>query len=363
MSGRLLPLGWRRFRHGAAPTSQLLWRMLGDRRDPLGRATRQWVVHPRETSVAPSAIFLEDQLARVRALAPTHTWEGERRRIGGGEIEHGPTEAFALRHAVIAGASIYSSRSRHRVGPDDSRPWFISIRDHRPQAAVCSSFAGSVWFAHWLLDDASTELLAAELAPPCRHDRAEYRHEPEYRSLLGLHAERLDATLVDEILVFRDIGQNRHKADRYRELRRRLRASLGPIDPSPGVFLLRGMSGASRDLANAEEVAERLRSRGFEIVDPDRASAREIARALLEARIVVGVEGSQLSHYVYAIAESGGLLVIQPPHRFSCCMKDYADALGLHFGFVVGEGANDGFRVDPEDLERTLDLLEAELGA
>ena len=36
--------------------------------------------------------------------------------------------------------------------------------------------------------------------------------------------------------------------------------------------------------------------------------------------------------------------------------KDYTDALGLGYGYVLAEGGTTDFRLNPDDLLRTLDL-------
>ena len=78
---------------------------------------------------------------------------------------------------------------------------------------------------------------------------------------------------------------------------------------------------------------------------------------LMEADFVISVEGSQLSHAVYALAEGGLRFGLQPPFRFYNAHKDWADALGMHYGFVVGDMSGEGFTVDPDDIMRTIDLF------
>ena len=50
-------------------------------------------------------------------------------------------------------------------------------------------------------------------------------------------------------------------------------------------------------------------------------------------------------------------LTLQPSNRFAIPFKDVADRDGLHFGFVVGYTETLDFSVDPDEIERTLDLF------
>jgi hypothetical protein len=88
---------------------------------------------------------------------------------------------------------------------------------------------------------------------------------------------------------------------------------------------------------------------------------QEIVDHLAGARVVMGVEGSHLCHALYAMAEGGGLCVLQPPNRFTCINKDFADCLGLRYAFLTGTEAAAGFRVEVKDLNRLLDKLERQL--
>ncbi len=109
---------------------------------------------------------------------------------------------------------------------------------------------------------------------------------------------------------------------------------------------------------NEDEVAEFLKNQGFAIINPSRISASEIVRQTLGAKLIVGVEGSQLTHGLFSMADDGTLLTLQPPYRFNNVYKDYTDCLGMKYAFVVGKEVADGFEINLEDLARTLDKIE-----
>jgi hypothetical protein len=72
--------------------------------------------------------------------------------------------------------------------------------------------------------------------------------------------------------------------------------------------------------------------------------------------VVLGVEGSQLLHGVFGMADGGAIVTLQPPDRFITAIKVYCDALGLRYALVVGEGSPAGFRIDVDRVARTVDL-------
>jgi hypothetical protein len=96
---------------------------------------------------------------------------------------------------------------------------------------------------------------------------------------------------------------------------------------------------------------------GFDILACDDLEPAEIVYRSLDARVIIGVEGSHLSHALYPVAASGALLVLQPPDRFAMPYKEAADALGPRFGFVVGPPAEAGFSVDLDEIRLMLDRL------
>jgi len=141
-------------------------------------------------------------------------------------------------------------------------------------------------------------------------------------------------------------------------MRRQLIAALGqPVVEHPGVFLWRGHAGDRRFLNNEAAVAEHLAARrGFTVVDPLKLTVRELVRVCAGARVVAGVEGSQLCHGLAAMAPRSALLVIQPPTRVVSVLKNYTDRQEQVFAFVVGEGNAEQFSIDVSDVDRTLEL-------
>jgi hypothetical protein len=320
-------------------------------------AAKSWEIAPAETSTTARAKFLPGQLERVTdwAFASEHP----RREMEGCGVSHAATRAFLIKDVWMLDGALYK---------DDAYLWLLPRSDRLPQvradreierAALFCTAMGNKYFGQWLMDDCVTYPLAEDEGLPVMTDQPLNAHTPAYEDWLDMRPERLHNAFFRELVVFEDFGQNSHKHRRFRSLGDKLRSRV-EAKPHPGVFILRGSTGEKRLLRNELELAEGLRdNRGFRIVDPSKTELPAIVAACAGARTVVGVEGSGLIHGVLLLERGASILTLQPPNRFVTVFKHLADRDGQDFGFVVGIPEDSGFRIDPEELERTLDLFPA----
>lgn len=210
------------------------------------------------------------------------------------------------------------------------------------------------------MDDSSTALLASRFAPPRLPRptaRDNWSHAAPYRARMGIDIPPVGMARIRDAWVFRDHGMTADRRQRMAELRQRVRAA-GGIRQGHGAFILRS-GGQARSLLNEAAIAERLAREGFEIVDPATQSVDEISARLHGAAIVCSVEGSAFAHALLSMADAGAILTIQPPWRFNNPWKDYTDALGMRYGYVVAQGGQTEFELAPDDLMHSLDLAKA----
>jgi hypothetical protein len=323
---------------------------------------REWTLQKSETQQCAPAIYFTEQLDRVTAIQHETTAEKENCRLRGGEIQHAATVAYLLREVELVDGWLYSRSLRSQAADCPQHLLVPQMEDSQDLAAISSSLPGNTYFGHWLSDDLVRHLAAETLAPPVMVDRGtDYTHESGYCELLGIKQRKLSRARFQELIMLDDFGQNAFKRHRYAELKKRLRNSIHEAG-SKYIYIRRGtgMARATRHLVNAAEVETFLQSRGFVIVDPDRKSAAEIAAATLDARIIVGVEGSHLIHALLPLAEGGTIWCLQPPYRFNNVLKDFADCIHANYAFVVGTSAEGGFEVPIEDMERMFDRLHKE---
>jgi capsular polysaccharide biosynthesis protein len=113
-----------------------------------------------------------------------------------------------------------------------------------------------------------------------------------------------------------------------------------------------------RKIRNEAEIIDGLVVSGFTILDTASTTLDELLDTLVNAKIVVSLEGSHIAHCVYAMPSDSGLLVLQPPDRFSASQRLWTSCLGIRSGFVVGKVHEAGYEFDPVEIHRTIDLLE-----
>ncbi|WDY60194.1 glycosyltransferase family 61 protein [Pseudomonas sp. PSKL.D1] len=327
-------------------------------------AHRAWDVAPGEVTVSPPAIYLPNQLERVTG------WEAKRffpyvhpaRTMEGGlTAQQGPTRGYLLKDVWLIDGALYKGNASHWLARKPST-WPRVVVEHEVHrgAAYCT-LNGNTWFGTWLMEDCPTYALACNegvpftTAPSARYPL--FTQTPAYEHLLGMQPLRLHSAFFHELVLFDDLSNNRSRHQRYSAMGDKL---LSHVDatPHPGVFILRGADGDLRLLRNELEIAEHLRThRGFRVINPMKCDVPTIVAACAGARVVIGVEGSQLVHGVNVLQPGCGLLTLQPPNRFVSYYKYLTDRDHQHFGFVVGMPEGDGFTIDIEEVERTLDLF------
>ncbi|MFZ5523309.1 MAG: glycosyltransferase 61 family protein [Pseudomonadota bacterium] len=320
-------------------------------------AVKTWEIAPGETSIAPPAYFLPNQLERVTGWE--FAAEHPRRAMEGGSVVHGATRGFLLKDVWLIDGSLYKDDARSWLAPRSS--WWPQVRveSEIDRGAVFCTAAGNKYFGQWLMDDCVTYRMASAEGVPVTTAQAVNIHTPGYEDWLSMKPARLRNAFFRELVIFNDGGQNRHKHLRFRDMSNKLLSHV-KASSHPGVFILRGGTGEQRLLHNEIELAEHLRDRrGFRILDPAKADVPTIVAICAGAHTVVGVEGSGLMHGILLLQHGGSVLTLQPPNRFVRVYKDLTDRDYQHFGFVVGHAEGNGFRIDPDEVERTLDLFPA----
>ncbi len=332
------------------------WRLLTGRKIYQELCDKQWTLHPNEESVSASAIYLNGELDKVTAVQEETTYAYELRRIQGGIQEHIATTAYRLRDVQIYNGYIYKKAMKFPLTTAKESLFGGGKLEPIPNAALACTRDGNRYFGHWMTDDLTLTIAAQQLAQAIRISQKLTDHQVEYTNLFDIHSTSVTKAQCKELIVIEDFGQNEFKRERYEYMRSKLK-EISSFRAGEGVMLLRGKTGIERSLLNENEIAEFLSGQGFTVIDPQKMSAREIARQTLGAKIVVGVEGSQLMHGLFTLEEEGTMLMLQPPYRFNNIYKDYTDCLGLKYSFVVGKQVANGFEISTERLARTLDKI------
>jgi Glycosyltransferase 61 len=317
------------------------------------------VLHPGEQTSTPKAIALPGQYDRVRACAFGRTPELEIAELQGAPRTIGPTLRYELRDVLAANGILYGRGKQkyfNRLSTAEvPRDW-----PELDDVGLRSSFVGCQFFGHWLRDDCATHLLTVDSSTTVSMPTPAWPDRRAYLDLFKQEYAELDHAYIRRLFLFEDISQNAHKVERFRSLRTRMQTTAGmKKGDNQIVYIKRGGSGKRRALLNENELIDAMSARGVHIAQPEEHSADRLISALYGARIVISIEGSQLSHALYTIRDAGGILVIQPPNRFFNSHMDWARALGIHYAVTVGQERQDGFHLPVDDLLRTIDLLDA----
>jgi len=318
-------------------------------------------LHPAETVAGPPCIALPGQYERVLAVPFGNDLVSEIAEVQGAPRNIGPTLRYVIENVIVSGGILYARGRRKPFNCELDYHYTELHWAEYDEVALRSSLIGCHFFGDWLRDDCTTHLLVEHLGKPMSMPTPLWPHQGGYLALFQQAYDEVGRGHIRRLVVFDDIYQNAHKAERIRRLRTHVATNRIPIAADRIIYLDRGSGGKQRTLLNQEEVIETLARRGVAIVQPEALSVPQLIAELFGARIIIGIEGSQLCHGVFTLRDAGGLLVIQPPNRFFNPHMDWARSLNMRYGIVVGELRESAFYLPVDDLLRTIDLMDAKL--
>ena len=322
------------------------------------------ILCPEESATIPPAVFLPGQLERVTQWGEdlwfeTSSSEQVAQAIST-TVTYAPTIAYHIKDAVLFDGSVYAGRFRYPLHPNADKSIFASTMhapEHVGDGALASTFLGTRFFGHWLSEDCTKYLLAEGAARVVCARRSPYQHQQEYQSCLRQDWTGIDRARIDHLTIYQDFGQNSHKRKRYDVLRERLGSCVPAKGRGDGVYLKRGGTGVTRQIQNEDEIVDSLTKRGFAVVDVASDNLEHIVGTLLNAKVVVSMEGSHIAHCIYSVPKDSALLVLQPPDRFAAAHRSWSAPMGIRFGFVVGSRSEAGYSFSVAEILRTVDLL------
>ena len=318
-------------------------------------AYRKEIIFPEETVTYLPPVYLDGQIERV--IGSPQEVESATKLTG----YHAPTIAYHLREVALVDGSVYSGTLKFFVGhfkaPIPVEPVDLD------RAALASTFYGVKYFGHWLRDDCTHWLLANEIdLPPLCLPSPTGLHVEGYKSLFEQSWTPTFRARVKHLTIFGDHDQNGLRRQRYERLRNIIAAHFMRNNRRSLVYLKRGNDGTPRRIQNEAEIIDTLTRSGFTVLDTASTPLEELLGTLVDARLVVSLEGSHIAHCVCSIPNDSGLLVLQPPDRFGASHRLWTNCLGIRSGFVVGRKSGAGYHFDMIEIRRTIDLLERAVG-
>jgi len=344
------------------PYTRLLKRLFLGQNSLQAVAYQQDILCPEEKATLRPALFLPGQVERVKdykatdAVAVT-TKKKEIVEAVSTTVTYAPAIAYHIKDAVLFDGSIYVGRFKHPIA--DSSLFHLGSRklSHINSCALASTYLGTKFFGHWLLDDCTKYLLAEEISKPLCLRMPPYGHLQQYESYFGQDWSPTDRAHIDHLVIFQDFAQNSLKRNRYKILRDRIRARFTRNTPQTLIYLRRGTTGVRRIIQNEDKIIDGLIKRGFFVLDIAIHSLEHIIEKLSNAKMVVSLEGSHNDHCALACPENSGLLVLQPADRFAAFQRAWCECIGIRYGFVVGEAQHAGYDFSLSEILRTVELM------
>ena len=322
-------------------------------------AVRSWKVESSSETLMKPAIFDPGDLCKITGIPSGSTYHYQFERLTRSVTRHPPVYAHLLRDVLMVDGSLFKWNMVNHLADRTMPKIALRPRMEVESAALASTYLGNRYFGHWLLDDLPLSLLANEYGPLFGHlgeDNNASAHQVDYIGLFEQSIRYVQSAFFRELVIFDYITETPSKAARYLDLRAKLGQSAAR-SPNPGVMLLRGASGQPRVLVNEGEVACRVASRGFRVIDPMTSKLSDIIAACRDARVLIGNEGSQLAHAFLPMDPEGTIFTLQPPFKFDNFWRDRSACMGGNYALLVGDEVDGGFQIDLDRLDRMLDEM------
>ncbi|WOI56521.1 glycosyltransferase 61 family protein [Palleronia sp. LCG004] len=181
---------------------------------------------------------------------------------------------------------------------------------------------------------------------------SDWQHAADYVRHMDLHPLREPRAFFRELTVCTEIGMNENRRSRMKRLSADIRDRITASN-CKRVYLSRGKSGVTRELANESEIAAILEDNEFVKISVS-APPSQIRKALRDADICVSMEGSHVAHAILALPERSRLVIINPGDRFVTIFADYATLVGKRISYLVPEKRENGHHLLRTDLREAL---------
>lgn len=272
-------------------------------------------------------------------------------------VTHVPALRKTYRNAIVRRKGFATLRANERYGDGFGMGELLGPITEVPTLRYCYSDVIALYFGHWLTDGIPQALIdpgkGALWMPPIRGSS----HSPDYLDALDLKLAASTVLHAKEMIAYQDFGQGSHKRQRYEVIHQRLLDRYGNADPSSCVYIKRGSTGVARSIVNEDALIASLVARNWQVLDIATASVADMQRVLLNASVVVSIEGSQLDHAILAMPKGTAMVILVPQDRFLLRFVGLCRARGIQPGFVVVEGKlESGYHADLDEILRTVDL-------
>lgn len=303
-------------------------------------------------------LYQINELNRVTACGFGRTLESELEKLNATSFPESEMTQQLVRDALVVGGLVLGSQTSFYLSDSQIRKALGSPLMSFNQAALANSAQGLKYFGHWLRDDCAMYEHIRNESPLLSIVRPPWPDRYAYEAAFNQTWTETSFARVSELKLYRELGFSRDKARRLNQLRTKLRSLYTGRNVGKVVYVTRGELGEARQISNADEVESAFVAAGIQIITPA-VAGKNLFEELLDAEVIITIEGSQASHAVYSLADRGALLILQPPDRFYNPHHEWARLLGMRYGITIGQKEKNGFRIDPSEVFSMLDRLSA----
>jgi len=302
-------------------------------------------------------LFEPEQLERVISCGFGHSVREEVARLTATHFMEGVPEEYDLGPCVIAGGQIFSETETYYFSDRSPLKAMRGPLQKLGPIKLASTEQGVKYFGHWLRDDCALYELIRDDGKIWSLTRPHWPDTQIYEAAFDQDWTPLDFAFCENLTVYRELGFNRDKSRRFDILRQKLRDKHPQHEGGKIVYLSRGATSSPRNMSNAAAFEAELEKAGIQIVEPEIDPASLPAK-LLNAKMIITIEGSQAAHGVYMLGKGGSMLILQPPERFYNAHQEWTRVTGMKYGTVVGTKDNTSFHVSPSEVLAMVDRLE-----
>jgi len=319
---------------------------------------KSWEIAPGGRGDFPSAIFLPKHLSMNLKAVPGVTLNYELKRVNERQVEHSPTVAYQINEAKVLNGLLYKNKFRLRLNnKKESILNSFGYIQKEAEGILVSSWSSNTYFGHWIHDECPRVLISQDIGVPAYSTyRNLYSHQLGYENIFNINFHSVKRAIFKKMIFLSDATLNDYRQKKLLQLRALAQKSIP--ENNNYIYIKRGNGGVKgRDLVNQKKIIVKLISYGFTIINPEKLSANQILKKCLNAKVIMGVEGSSLAHGFLGVNSTGMIIALVPEYRFTNPFNDYCSSIGLRYGFLVGKTVEGGFDVDLDDMDELLSLV------
>jgi hypothetical protein len=296
----------------------------------LDKVSKNKVTSLENILFAPYSIYYEDNnIGKIPEIIPENIsnipfWGNRSRlsvenQLNRNNIDLDKSVVYELENVLITENSLFCKQYRQALTMTDpkTKDFLLPIEYQELTFGVFAHnpFSRLFW-GHWLMSELPMQFRMQNDGPFISNDkRNPFRDEPIWRDRLDLpEIKSAKVWRVDKLLVSNPCAMDPSTIKNWFAIREKIKNN----DISKKlIYIKRGQTGQQRVLTNEDDLIVKLEKIGFEIIEINDVIGNELIELLLEADVVIGVEGSHMDPILYTFQDGGLLIVLQPPGRVS----------------------------------------------